>query len=181
MHIDDHKSEFEKTLECASEDINTVRTNRATPSLIENLSVEVYGSKIPLVQLAGITSPEPKQLLVEAWDKNVLKDIEKSIQTASLGLSVVNEGNHLRITMPPMTEETRNQIIKTLHEKIEHWRVSLRNLRDKIKEEITNAERNKKIGEDEKYKLIEDLDKTIREYTEKINNLGNKKENEIKV
>ncbi len=181
MNIQDKQQDFEKVIEHASTDIASVRTSRATPTLIENIQVNIYGSKMPVNQVASISCPEPKQLLVEPWDKNVLKDIEKAIETASLGLSVKNEGNFLRLSVPAMTEETRKEIIKMLHEKLENGKVVLRNLRDKIKEEIITAERNKEIGEDEKYNLIEELDKTTREYTNKINEIGEKKEEEIKL
>lgn len=179
MDLTNKKTEFEKIIEHLNTDIASVRTNRATPSLVENIQVEVYGSKIPVNQLANISSPEPKQLLIEAWDKNVLKDIAKAIETASLSLSVSNEGNHLRLFMPPLTEETRKEIIKVLHEKLESGRITIRNLRDKIKEEINVAEKNKEISEDEKFKLLEDLNKMTREYTDQVGELGQKKEQEI--
>ena len=179
MNIQEKKQEFEKVLEHAQSDFSSVRTSRATPALIENITIDVYGTKTPLMQLGSITSPEPKQLLVEVWDKSVLKDVEKAIQGANLGLSVNNEGNHLRIMIPAMTEETRKQIIKTLHEKVESAKVSLRNLREKIKEEISSAQKNKEISEDEKFSLVDDLDKITREYSDKISELGKKKEEEI--
>jgi len=108
MNIQEKKLEFEKVLDHAQQDFGSVRTSRATPALIENVIVDVYGSKTPLMQIGSITSPEPKQLLVEVWDKSVLKEAEKAIQNASLGLSVNNEGSHLRVIIPAMTEETRN-------------------------------------------------------------------------
>ncbi len=179
MNLNDKKSEFQKIIEHTKQELGSIRTNRATPSLVENIKVDVYGTKMPLIQVASITSPEAKQLIIEPWDKNILKDIEKSIKTVSLGLSVANEGNFLRVTMPPMTEETRKEVIKMLHEKLEKGRISIRGLRDNIKEEIVQAERNKEIGEDEKYKLIEELDKLTREYIEEINEIGEKKEEEV--
>jgi len=179
MTIQDKKNEFEKIIVYLKEDLNSIRTNRLAPSLVENIKAEVYGTKMPISQLGSIASPEPKQLLIEPWDKNILKDIERAIETMSLGLSVKNEGDLLRLNISPMTEETRQQIIKNLHEKIENGRVALRGLRDKIKEEIIKQEKNKEISEDEKYDLIKDLDEMTKEYTEKINELGRKKEEEI--
>jgi ribosome recycling factor len=136
---------------------------------------------MPLLQVASINSPEPRQLLIEPWDKNILKDVERSIQTASLGFSVANEGTFLRITMPPMTEETRQQVIKILGDKLEKARQSLRLVRDEVKEEIIKAEKNKEITEDERYSLFEDLDKMTRKCTEEVNSIGKKKEEEIKL
>jgi ribosome recycling factor len=181
MDLAQFKPQFEKTIEFLRQDLASLRTNRATPALLENLSVEVYGSKMPLIQLASIQSPEPRTLSVEPWDKQVIKDIEKAIQTASLGLSVANEGTFLLVTMPPMTEETRRELIKVLSHKLEQARQAVRGVRDKVKEEILQAEKNKEISEDEKYKLIEELDKLTREYIDEIQTIGDKKEDEIKL
>ncbi len=179
MNINDKKVLFEKAVEYAGQELAALRTNRVTPALIENIKVEVYGAKMPLTQVASINSPEARQLLVEPWDKNIIKSVEKAIETASIGLSISNEGNFLRLFMPSMTEETRKQVIKLLREKMEKARVSLRGLRDEIKEEIVQAEKNKEISEDERFKLLEDLDKMAREYTDKVGELGEKKEKEI--
>jgi len=178
MDINTKKNDFQKIIDYAREDLNSVRTNRLTPSIIENLKIEVYGAKMPLNQIANISVPEAKQLLVEPWDKNIIKNIEKDIETASLGFSVKNEGNLLRLTMPPLTEETRQKMIRVIKEKTEAGRVSLRGLRDKIKEEINTAEKNKEISEDEKYQLIEKLDQLTRDFTEEINKFGQQKEGE---
>ncbi|MDD5290055.1 MAG: ribosome recycling factor [Patescibacteria group bacterium] len=179
MNIQDKKEFFEKILEHTKIEIGGLRTSNVTPSLVENIKVDVYGSKMPLIQLGSISVPEPRQLLVETWDKNILKDVEKALETASLGLSIKNEGNFLRLTMPPMTEDTRKQVIKLLNEKIEKSRISLRALRDEIRNEIQTAEKNKDIDEDSKFRLQEDLDKTTREYTAKVEEMGEKKEKEI--
>lgn len=180
MDLQQHKPQFEKALEFLKQDLSSIRTNRTTPALLENIQVEVYGSKMSLIQLANIQAPEPRMLTVEPWDRQIIKDVEKGIQTASLGLSVANEGTFLRITMPPMTEETRKELLKVLNHKLEQARQAIRAIRDKIKEEIIQAEKNKEISEDEKYRLIEDLDEMTREYTDKIQAIGNKKEEEIK-
>ncbi len=180
MDLQQYEPQFEKTLDFLRQEISSIRTNRATPALLENIQVEVYGSKMPLIQLASIQAPEPRMLTVEPWDRQVIKDVEKAIQTASLGLSVTNEGAFLRITMPPMTEESRKELLKVLNHKLEQARQAVRGVRDKIKEEIIQAEKNKEISEDEKYKLIEDLDEMTREYTARIQEIGDKKEAEIK-
>jgi len=179
MNLQDHKPKFEKSLEHLRDDLASLRTSRATPALVENIKVNVYGTEMPLIQVASITSPEAKQLLVEPWDKSVLKDIEKAIQSASLGLSVTNEGSHLRITMPPMTEETRKEVVKLLNEKLEKGRISIRAVRDEIKEEILKAEKDKEVTEDERYKLIDELDKMTRQFIDEISELGKKKEAEV--
>ena len=110
-----------------------------------------------------------------------MKDIEKAIQTASLGLSVVNEGNFLRVTVPPMTEETRNELIKLLNNKLEDGRQAVRGVRDDVKDKVIKAEKNKEITEDERYKLIEKLDEMTREHNDKIKEIGENKEKEIRL
>ncbi|NMB48011.1 ribosome recycling factor [Candidatus Kuenenbacteria bacterium] len=181
MKLEQYHPEFDKVIEHIKVDIGTLRTNRATPSMLENLMVEVYGSKMPLNQLGSIQAPEPRMLTVEPWDKSVLKNIEKAIQTASLGLNVSSEGTFLRIALSPMTEETRKELIKVLNDKLESGRRSLRGVRDDVKEAILAAEKNKEITEDERYKLVEGLDKLVREYNDKVEELGKKKEEEIKL
>jgi len=181
MNIKDYSDQFDKTIDHLKQDIGSIRTNRATPALLENIIVDVYGSKMPLIQLASIQAPEPKMLTVEPWDKQVIKDAEKAIQSASLGFNIANEGTFLRITIPPMTEETRQKLVKVLNDKLETSRQAIRGVRDDIKERITMAEKNKEISEDEKYKLIEDLDKLTREYNDKVKTIGENKEAEIKL
>ncbi|MFH1890363.1 MAG: ribosome recycling factor [Candidatus Kuenenbacteria bacterium] len=181
MNLEEYRENFDKLIGHVNHELNSIRTNRAAPAMLENIQVEAYGAKTPLIQMASIQVPEPKMLIVEPWDKNVLKNIEKAIQTASFGLSVVNEGNFLRITVPAMTEETRNELIKLLNSKLEDGRQAVRGVRDDIKEKIVKAEKEKEISEDEKFKLIEKLDEMAREYNGKIKGIGEKKESEIKL
>ena len=181
MDINQYKPLFGKAIEYLKTDLGSIRTNRATPTLLENLQVEVYGSKMSLNQLASIQAPEPKMLTVEPWDKNVIKDVEKSIQSASLGLNIANEGTFLRILIPPMTEETRQELVKVLNNKLEDARQQIRGIRDNIKEEIIKAERSKEISEDEKFKLVEDLNEMTREFNDEVKQVGENKEEEIKL
>ncbi len=181
MNLNQYYEQFDNVIEHLKLDLGSIRTNRATPALLENIQVEIYGSKMPLIQMASIQAPESKMLTVEPWDKQVIKDVEKAIQTASLGLSVANEGTFLRITIPPMTDETRQELIKVLNNKLENGRQAIRGVRDNVKEEINTAEKNKEISEDEKYKLIDDLDKLTRQYNDQIKIIGENKEEEIKL
>ena len=179
MNITDHKPQFEQTLNHFREELNTIHTGRATPSTIENIMVDSYGTKMPLLQLASISAPEPKQLVVQPWDVNNLKPIEKAINEADLGFSVVIQEKILRLTAPMLTEERRGEIVKKLKEILEQAKVSIRQTREKIREEINSEEKNKDISEDEKYKLQEELDKLTKKYTDKIEEAGEKKEEEI--
>ncbi len=174
------KSKFQAIITHFNEDIQTLRTGRATPALVENIIVDIYGNRLPIKQLASITVPESRQLLLQPWDKSGIKDIEKAIADSSLSVSVVNEGTLLRLTVPVLTEETRLELIKLLGKKLESARVSLRQVREDIKTAILQAEKLKEISEDERYRFIEELDKTVSEYTEMLGDVSGKKEVEIK-
>ncbi len=179
MNLSDHKSQFESTLTRLKEELSGLRTGRAAPSVVENISVDCYGAKMPLLQLASISAPEPRQLLVQPWDQTNLKSIEKAIQEANLGFSVVIQEKALRLNVPMLTEERRAEIVKNLNQLLEKNKVSIRQIREKIREEITKQERDRQISEDEKYRLQEQLDKMTKEYADKIDELGEKKEREI--
>jgi len=179
--INKYKQDFDKAIEHLKSDLESIRTNRVTPALIENIQADVYGSKMPINQLASINVQDSKTMVVEAWDKPNIQAIEKAIQTASLSLSVANEGTFLRVTVPVMTEETRKEILKALNQKLEHYKSVIRGIRDKIKNEIHELEKNKEIGEDEKFTLVEELDNVSRQYNDQIKEMGNKKEEEIKI
>ena len=180
MDLKQYSDQFDKAIEHYKTDINSIRTNRATPALLENIQVEVYGSKMPLIQLASIQAPEPKTLTIEPWDKQIIKDIEKAIQTSSLGLSLVSQGNFLRVSIPSLTEESRRDLIKALNYKTEKARQSIRGTRDYIKDEINSAEKNKEISQDEKYQLLKDLDDMTRQFMEQAEQIESKKIDEIK-
>ena len=178
--LENHRSEFESTVNHFKEELASVRTGRATPALVENILIEAYGTKTPLRQLASINTPDSRTLMVDPWDKSVIKEIEKDLNEASLGFSVTNEGKNLRLTIATLTEETRNDLIKALNQKAENTRKNVRGLRDKIKEEIQEAEKDKEITEDDRYKLQKDLDELTNSYNVKIKEMVEKKEIEVK-
>lgn len=183
MNIIEHKDKFEKVIDHLKQELASIRTGRATPALVENVRVVAYegGESMPVVQLASITVPEARQLVIEPWDKSILKSIEKAINESDLGLSVTNEGSLLRLTVPLMTDEMRQKIRKILNEKLEQGRIGIRAQRDKVKDEVNKAEKDKQISEDDKYSLIDDLDEMVKEYNQTIKDLGDKKEVEISV
>lgn len=179
MNLDDFKSEFEKSITYLKDELASIRTGRASPAMVENVLVEVYGTRTPLKQLASITVPEARTILIQPWDKNIAKDIEKAITLAKIGISPVAESNQLRLTIPTLTEESRKEFVKNIAEKMEKTRIAVRQIRDKIKEEILKQEKSKAITEDDKYDLIKDLDDMTRQYNEKIKELGSNKEKEV--
>lgn len=177
--IDQHKEDFIKVIEHLKNDISSLKTGRATPLLVENIPVESYGMKMSLKQLASISVPEARCILIEPWDKSIVKEMEKAIVNHNIGLNPVNEGGHLRINIPPLTEEDRKKLIKILHQKIEQARIGIRGTREKVKEKIIKMEKDKEISEDAKFGLQKELDELTNEYNQKIKEIGEKKEEEI--
>ena len=177
--ISSQKSQFDKIIEFLQKEIYTLRIGRATPSLVESVMVEAYGSITPLNQLAGINVTDPKTLTIQPWDKSVLKAIESALQKADLGSSPIIQENLIIVSLPSMTEENRLNVIKKMNQKLEETKVSIRNLREKIKENVIQDEKDKVISEDDKFKRLEELDALVKSYNEKIREMGSKKEEEI--
>jgi len=173
------KPALEQTLEYLQGELGTLRTGRATPALVEDIKVMAYGSEQPIKGLASINVPDSKTLSIEPWDKTVLKDIEKAIQDADLGINPVVDSDLVRLSMPEMTEENRKDMVKKMKEKLEEAKVKMRRIREDARDAIGKMEKDKEISEDDKYKLQEDLDKLIKEYTDKVDETGKAKEEEI--
>ena len=177
--IDSHKSDFDKSLENLKGELATLRVGRANSIMVENILVEAYGTKTPLKQLASISIPEARTILIQPWDKTIAKDIEKSIIQANIGINPVNEGQQIRLTIPPLTEESRRELTKSVGEKMEKTRIVIRQIRDKVREVIIKMEKNKEITEDDKYDLQQDLDDLVKDYNDQIKKMGETKEKEI--
>jgi len=156
-----------------------LQVGRATPSLIENLEIDAYNQKMPLKDLAVIQSQEPRMVIIRPWDKTIIKNIESAIRNSSLGLSPIVDEDFIRLTVPSLSEERRNEIVKILNEKVEECRVSIRRNREEIWREIQNMEQAKEITEDDKFKAKDELQKIIDEYNKKVDDIKKKKEEEI--
>ncbi|MFA6254515.1 MAG: ribosome recycling factor [Patescibacteria group bacterium] len=177
--IDNYKSDFGRVIDNLTGELATLRVGRANPIMVENIFVQAYGVKTPLKQLASITVPEARTILIQPWDKTITKDVEKAIFEANIGISPTNEGAQIRLTIPPLTEESRKELTKSVGEKMEKARIAMRQIRDKVKEEIVKQEKNKEITEDDKYDLQKKLDELVKDYNEQIKKLGDKKSEEI--
>lgn len=173
------KEEFEKTIEFLNNEIGTIRSGRAHPSIIDSLLVDAYGVQTPILQLATINVPEARVITIQPWDRGVIGNIEKAIREANIGINPVNEGNLIRLVVPQLTEESRRNLVKVLNQKLEQAKISLRKTRDKNKEDIVKSEKNKEISEDEKFALLKKLDDKIAEFNNQIKEIGDKKEQEI--
>ncbi len=178
--IENIKPEMQKVVDHFSEEVKRVRTDRATPSLVEDIVVNCFDQKLPLKQLAAISCPEKRQILIQPWDKSYMKDIVTGIQKSEAELSPVVEESAIRITLPPLTEEYRKDLLRLLSNKKEEARVTLRKIREESWKEIQNKCKSGEIKEDDKYKAKDDLQEVIDEYNEKLDEIARKKEEEIK-
>lgn len=157
-----------------------VRTGRAQPSLVEGLKVNCYNTTMALKEVAGISAPEAQLIVIQPWDPAVLSDIEKAILISDLGLTPLNDGNIIRIQLPKMSSERREELIKTLHKKGEECRISLRNIRKEAQAIMRDAEKGKKLSEDYIRRLQDSLQKITDKYIEIVDKIIHKKEDEVR-
>ncbi len=181
MHalLQEKKHAFEKAVEYLHRELAVLRTGRATPALVEDISVDAYDAQMEIKGLASIQVPDAKTLVIDPWDKGLTRSIEKAIRDSGIGLSPVVDGDVIRIIMPPMTEDNRKQMVKIMKEKLEEARISVRAVRESTRDHIIKMEKDKDISEDEKFNLLDELDKITKEYTEDIGKIGASKEEEI--
>lgn len=177
--IKKREEEFKGAVEHFKKELVSIRAGRANPAMIENVSVDAYGAKTPLKQLASIMVQEARTMIVQPWDKNLLKEIEKAIIYANLGLSVAVDSAIVRVTVPQMTEENRRDLVKLMNEKLETAKVGVRSVREKVKDEIMSVFKNSEITEDDKYRFVEELDKRVSELNKELQGLAEQKEKEI--
>ncbi len=177
--MDLKKEQFTKILEHLKIELQTLRSGRATPALVENIPINAYNVRTPLKQLASIHTPEPRLIVIEPWDKGLLKDVEKGILEAQINLTPNNDGAVIRIQIPPLTEETRRDIIKILNQKLEESRISVRRIREEIIKILKANKEKGEIGEDEFFKQQKQLQSEVDSYNEQIKELGEQKEKEI--
>lgn len=169
----------QRALEFLKKDLQTIRTNRASTDLVAHILVDAYGVKTPLEQLANITIPEPRSIVIQPWDKNVIKEIETALTRANLGITPMVKEAVVHLNLPPLNEETRKDLVKILHQKQEKAKVNLRNIRDEERSKINKAAKDKTVSEDDKYDLLEELDKKTSGLMTEIEKIGEKKEKEI--
>jgi len=161
------------------EDLNAIRTGRANPALVEKLQVEYYGSPTPLMQLATISVPEPRSLLIRPFDPSTIKTIERAILASELGLTPNNDGKNIRLNLPPLTEERRRDLVKVVHNRLEESRVAVRNVRRDLLKDLREFEHEKMISEDDLKKGEEELQKLTDRIIQQIEAIGERKQKEI--
>jgi ribosome recycling factor len=175
----DAEKRMHSAIQSLEDDLSGVRTGRASPALIEKLHVEYYGSPVPLMQLATISVPEPRQLLVKPFDAGSIKDIEKAIQSSDLGITPISDGKVIRLNLPALTEERRRELSKYVNNRLEEARIAVRNVRRDSNKDLREFEEAKLISEDDLKTGEEDIQKLTDKIIEEINEIGKRKDQEI--
>jgi len=173
--LNDADHRMSQSLEFLKRELNSVRTGRATPNLVENLSVDYYGTPTALNHLATISAPEAQLILIQPWDRQSLRDIERAIQMSSLGLNPANDGSVIRIPIPPLSQERRQELVKSLSRTVEDSKVAVRNVRRDAQDRLRTLEREKDISQDESKRAQGQLQKTTDSHIAEIDQFWNAK------
>lgn len=177
--IHDTEQKMKKTVEATQREFSTIRTGRASTALVDSVKIDYYGTSTPLRQLAAISTPDARTIMIQPWDKNSLGDIEKSLLKSEIGITPTNDGKVLRLSVPPLTQERRAELDKVLKKIAEDGRVSIRTSRHSAIEHAKKLEKDKTATEDERFKAQEDIQKLTDKYIKEIDNVLSAKEKEI--
>lgn len=173
------KVRMEKSVEDFRREVSTLRTGRASVSLLDHIRVDYHGTAMPINQLGTLSVPDPTLIVVSPWDRAVVPLIEKAVLSSDLGLNPASDGRVVRIPIPPLNEERRKEMVKHLHRILEDHRTGIRNARREVKEGIEHLEKEKKISEDDRARSLDELEKVTHQETKKIEDLSAAKEKEI--
>jgi ribosome recycling factor len=173
------EEKMKKAVEVTREDLSMIRTGRASPKLLDRVEVDYYGTKTPLNQLAGISVPEARLIVVTPYDRNAMSAIEKAIQSSDIGITPNNDGSVIRLAVPPLTEERRKELIKVAKERAEEGRVAIRNIRRHSKDEMERLQKSGDVSEDDLNRVERDLQKLTDKFVEEVEELVAKKEEEL--
>lgn len=173
------EDKMKKTVEVLNKELNGLRAGRATPALLDKIIVDYYGTPTPVNQLATISVPEPRLLVIQPWDRNIVPQIEKAILKSDLGVTPVSDGYLIRINIPPLTQEKRKDLVKVVNKKAEEARVAIRNLRREVNDQVKGEEKKGNISEDEAKRTLDEIQKLTDKYIKKIDQAVEAKEKEI--
>ncbi len=173
------QEKMDKAIEVFRHDLASIRTGRASLSLIEGITVDYYGTQTPLNQVATLSVPDPKTITIQPWEQRIIPDIEKAILQSDLGITPTNDGKIIRLNIPPLTEERRKQLVKVVRKRAEEARVAIRNIRREFNEELKKMEKNKEISEDQLKKDLDEVQKITDDHIKKVDKILETKENEI--
>jgi ribosome recycling factor len=177
--LNEAKDRMEKTLKNLKTEFSRIRTGKASPAILETVKVDYYGIPTPLIQIAGISAPEPRLLVIQPWDRNVIGEIEKAILKSGLGLTPKVEGNVIKIPIPPLSEERRRELVKLVKKLAEDSKVAIRNIRRDTNEKLKAKKDNKEISEDDFMRYQKKVQEITDDYIKKIEEILEKKEKEI--
>ncbi|MBT9149614.1 MAG: Ribosome-recycling factor [Dehalococcoidia bacterium] len=173
------EAKMAKSVEVLRRELAILRTGRASPSLLEHIRVDYYGTPTPLNQLASISAPEARMLIIQPWDRGVLPTIEKAIIKSDLGLNPTSDGSVIRLVIPQLTEERRKELVKLVRKRVEERRIAVRNIRREALEKLREMEREKEISEDEEKRALNQLQVLTDSLIEKLDQVGKDKEIEV--
>jgi ribosome recycling factor len=175
----DAERRMQRAVEALKQDIASIRTGRASSALIERITVDYYGTPTPINQVASISIPEARLLVIQPWDRKMLVDIEKAIQKSDLGINPNNDGQVIRLAIPPLNEERRREMVRTLHKKLDEHKVAIRNVRRDAQDKLRDREKKKEVSEDELKRSTERLQKLTDRFIDEMDKVGKTKELEI--
>lgn len=178
-HVKEAEDRMKKAVEVIRHEVATIRTSRATTSLLDGIKVEYYGSPVPLQQVASVSAPEARLLVIQPWERAVLPEIVKAVQRSDLGLNPVDDGTVVRLSLPPLTEERRKDLVKVLGKIVEDGRVRIRTIRRESNEELKKLDRDHKISEDDSKKTQAEIQKLTDRYIALLDDLFHKKQAEV--
>jgi len=177
--FDDAERRMKKAVEALRQDLATIRTGRASSALVERIHVDYYGTPTPINQVCQISVPEARLIVIQPYERKLLTDIEKAIQRSDLGINPNNDGQVIRLNIPPLSEERRRDMVKTLHKKLDEHKVAIRNIRRDIQDKLQDREKKKEISEDELKRSKDRLQKLTDRYIDEMDKVGKSKELEI--
>jgi ribosome recycling factor len=177
--FDDAERRMKKAVEALRQDLAAIRTGRASSSLVERINIDYYGTPTPINQVCQISVPEARLVVIQPYERRLLTDIEKAIQKSDLGINPNNDGQVIRLNVPPLSEERRREMVKTLHKKLDEHKVAVRNIRRDTQDKLQDREKKKEISEDELKRSKDRLQKLTDRYVDEMDKVGKSKELEI--
>ena len=177
--FEDAERRMQKAVDALKHDLGSIRAGRASSALVERINVDYYGTPTPITQVATVTVPEPRLLVIQPWERKMLTDIEKAIQKSDLGINPNNDGQVIRLVIPPMSEDRRRDLVKSLHKKLDEHKVAIRNVRRDTQDKLRDREKKKEVTEDELKRSTDKLQKLTDRFIDEMDKVGKAKEMEI--
>lgn len=177
--FEDAETRMRKAVEATKSELSKIRTGKASPAILDAIRVDYYGTSVPIKQVASISVPEPRLISIQPWDKKLLPEIEKAILKSDLGLNPINDGNTIRLPIPPLTEERRRDLVRVVHKLGEEGRIAIRNIRRDANEKLKKAEKEGEISEDDAHRAMKEIQELTDQYIEEVDKVIKAKEQEI--